>query len=382
MGDTDFTPTAEKVYLIKNPQKSTQNIKLPKPPKLPKKVEDAIRGSESVVMEGLGELLKGKENRKAIQEGNAWLRDWIKHPTTQSKINRDMYKRAEFLSNWLADYRKANPNTPIDNSLIDDLAVVYNQSQGFEPHAKEYNLFQQFLDNAGQYLGKEKKPIHIDNIGVSYTHLKSPKYRKDVQLGNITPNERYGSWISRSPFVSSKERIGTTIHEGTHDWTSSQALVDSGLRNISLKNTDPEIKKIYLEYEKLINLGKDPKAILGKDKAYLGYLAEPTEVHARLMELRYEFGLKPNTVVNEDIAKKIIKAVQDNKTTVNPKFVKVFGSDPKKLTELLNKFWVTLPAAVGVGALQQEKDGGVVSELSQKEIDKLVAQGYIIETVD
>jgi hypothetical protein len=33
-------------------------------------------------------------------------------------------------------------------------------------------------------------------------------------------------------------------------------------------------------------------------------------------------------------------------------------------------------------ALQQEKDGGVVSELSQKEIDKLVAQGYIVETVD
>jgi hypothetical protein len=50
-----------------------------------------------------------------------------------------------------------------------------------------------------------------------------------------------------------------------------------------------------------------------------------------------------------------------------------------------------IPAGLGVGAASQMqgqesnasfKDGGIVSELSQKEIDKLIKQGYIIEEID
>jgi hypothetical protein len=63
-------------------------------------------------------------------------------------------------------------------------------------------------------------------------------------------------------------------------------------------------------------------------------------------------------------------------------FIKPGDDAYKTLAKLLNKTPVVIPAAIGAGALQQEKDGGVVSELSQKEIDKLVAQGYIVETVD
>ena len=63
-------------------------------------------------------------------------------------------------------------------------------------------------------------------------------------------------------------------------------------------------------------------------------------------------------------------------------FIKPGDDSYKTLAKLLNKTPVVIPAAIGAGALQQEKDGGVVSELSQKEIDDLIAQGYIVEDID
>ena len=57
-------------------------------------------------------------------------------------------------------------------------------------------------------------------------------------------------------------------------------------------------------------------------------------------------------------------------------------SNFKILSDVLNKLPVAIPVAIGAAALQQEKDGGIVSELSQKEIQDLIAQGYIVEDVD
>jgi hypothetical protein len=62
--------------------------------------------------------------------------------------------------------------------------------------------------------------------------------------------------------------------------------------------------------------------------------------------------------------------------------IKTKGESYNVLSKLLNKTPVVIPAAIGVGALQQKKKGGIVSELSKKEIKDLVSQGYIVEEVD
>jgi len=43
---------------------------------------------------------------------------------------------------------------------------------------------------------------------------------------------------------------------------------------------------------------------------------------------------------------------------------------------------LAVPVTIGAAALQQEKDGGIVTSLSQKEIQDLISQGYIVEDVD
>ena len=100
---------------------------------------------------------------------------------------------------------------------------------------------------------------------------------------------------------------------------------------------------------------------------------------------------------NEFLNKGIINSIHDEITAkdigifyINHKgykdrilsFVKPGDDSYKTLAKLLNKTPVVIPAAIGVGALQQKKKGGIVSELSNKEIKDLVAQGYIVEDVD
>jgi hypothetical protein len=56
-----------------------------------------------------------------------------------------------------------------------------------------------------------------------------------------------------------------------------------------------------------------------------------------------------------------------------------FGKLSKGLNKMLS---LAAPVTIGAAALQQEKDGGIVTSLSQKEIQDLIAQGYIVEDVD
>jgi hypothetical protein len=57
--------------------------------------------------------------------------------------------------------------------------------------------------------------------------------------------------------------------------------------------------------------------------------------------------------------------------------------DQKDLKKYLKKlFTIVAPTIVGSSVLQNKKDGGIVSDLSKKEIDKLIKQGYIIEEID
>ena len=312
--------------------------------KLKNQLSDASSSTKNVIIESIGELKQGEANRKSIKKGNEWLHNWIKDPATQVKIDSDLNNKLEFA--------KILEKPEDVESAIKNIELIRSQSKNFKPNSKEYSLLKQFDENLQQYLSKDYKAknIHNDNLGVSYQHNYSPEVRNLIEKGEYSAPEKYGSWISRNPLISQPKRTSIAVHEGTHDWISADAFKKSGMRNVSLKMTNPEIKEDFLKWEQLRLDGKNPAKTMGEAKSYQAYLANPTEMHARIMQLRKEFVMSPDKTITPQFSKKIIDFVNKGSSKVDPDFLKVIDNDPKKLSELFNRFWTAAPY-VGAGYL-------------------------------
>lgn len=338
-------------------------------------LSNALQGTGSLFSQVKGELLQGSRNRKAIAEGNEWLSNWINHPTTQGKIDADM-------GNEINQFIKYYAGDDLDKQ-IEVLNLMKNQSKNFKPNSKEYPLFRQIIDNIDQYYGQKIEPIHDGNWGVSYQHGIHPVTRQGFEWGTKTPHDRYGSWISRTVDLPQAKRSSTAVHEGTHDWVSDLALTHSGLRNKMFANMNPTIKADYIQWKNLRSQGIDPETVMGKQRAYMAYLGNPTEQHARIMELRKGLGLKPNEVVTPDYAKEIGDWIDSGGSGIDPRFLDVIDRDPKKLANLFNELWVAVPAVgVGAAALQQEKKGGGIYLGAYKQVGgQLVAHDISVPSL-
>lgn len=342
-------------------------------------LNDKLSNLDAIISESLGYLTVNKKRQREIDAGNKWLKKWIDDPVTQSKIDDDF--------NYIAGRNNAD---------LDVHDIAYMQAKNFTPKSKMYSLKKQLKDYV-----KGKETIHSGNAGVSYLHGINPLYKWDFETGVASPSwERYGSWISRSPFL--KNQTNTTIHEGTHDWVDEFTLTNS-LQDWSIRQTlsDDKLKNLH-DWETLRNQGKDPAAILGKKKANEGYLSNPTEIHARIMELRKDFGLTPktSTEVTPSQAEEMLKKIKKGKTSIDKEFANVVDNNPDKLAFLFKRLWAAPVAITGTGAaatmmtnpfqgsdgLQQQKKGGSTNDyieidIPEEEIQKYIAQGYIVEPV-
>lgn len=298
-------------------------------------IKEGLTNLDYLIDESLGYLLKNRSNKKAIAEGNEWLKNWIQHPTTQNKIDKD------FADKLSTGFRK--------NSF--DLG--YEQAKNFVPVSKELPLSVQlatdFYPNKG-------------NLGVSYLHNVDPATRNLYLDPSYTPTW-YGSFISRSINSPYKKRVGTTIHEGTHDWASDFGLKSSGQYNFLERNINPKIAE-DLKYWKTHGNEKTTKD-LGRKRSYLAYLADPTEQHARIMELRKYLGHTPDFVATPEYAQKVINRINNlpiKNQPIDKNFFKVIDNDPQKLSDMFNRLWGAAPLGiVGASATQEYEKGGLKS---------------------
>jgi len=319
----------------------------------------ALQGSSNLFNEIIGELKQGKLNRKSIEEGNKWLQNYINHPSTQMRIDiaaEDAIKNIDQKYSWIGN---SPEDIPFKQALINEdsnfINLVREQTKKFKPNSKEYSLLKQFDDNLQQYLSiKAENSIHLDNWGVSYMHNVNPSSREFIKTGAKKPFDRYGSWISRRANQSQPTRVSTTIHEGSHDWISAEAFETLGQEKIALdpNNVSQEAINSYLKKQELINEGKTSEEILeilGKKENYVAYLAEPTEQHARIMELRAAANLPPDYSMDEATAKKMLEWIESGHSPVEKSFADIVDYDANKLKNLFNKFLVA-PTIMGVGA--------------------------------
>lgn len=335
-----------------------------------KNLPNSIKGTIDLMDQSVGELVQGSANRRSISEGNKWLEDWINHSSTQDKIRNDFY-----------DY-----GAPLDEAE----RLMYRQSKKFKPISKEYSLKNQLKDNIDQYKGSTEGYIHDGNYGVSYLHNEDP-YTRDFVFNNpelINQRNRKGSWISRSPEISQANRKSTTIHEGTHDWVSDAALSRSSQKWDILDLYKKETQDNFFEWDNLQRRGENPNKVMGTERATKAYYADPTEMHARVMELRHELNLKPDQYVTPKEASEIIDLINKGKSKVSKKFLDPIDSSPDKLSKLFNRLWGTVPAStVGTAGLSQQNEeqdtpqyqqgGATTDNMKKKKLEKYQNSGPV-----
>ena len=170
-------------------------------------------------------------------------------------------------------------------------------------------------------------------------------------------NERYDKAYV-APFGSNIK--ATAIHEGTHrvtradefipDWMKEEMTsVFSDFRD--LPKDSPHLKKIPWRVDDILG------------QTILDYYTEPTEIYARMMEMRHSTGLKPGQKVgNLWTGIQIQEGIQGNISGVSSRFFELI-KDVEGFTNLLNK----LPAVAGLTA------GGLAlssQEASAKDYEK------------
>ena len=89
----------------------------------------------------------------------------------------------------------------------------------------------------------------------------------------------------------------------------------------------------------------------------LEYLARPQEIHARVHELRKAFKLKPGQEVSPSKIEAIMTKGLKGETPVDEGFFRLLG-DKENFRKIFNKLPAYIPAAVGLGAASQNKNGG------------------------
>jgi hypothetical protein len=310
-------------------------------------ISDLINSTKSYYEQKAGEKLAGAENRAAIAEGNKWSKEWAKHPETARKIRQQIIDQKTF----------GNLNPEIfDRINTPETMESYRYLTSYEPQAAEFPLADQKRDLINTIKGNNiysTSMIHGDNLGVSYKHSRNPLWDTDIYI----PGSRGsgpGTWISRTPTMDQAARKSVTIHENAHDWLRENALEKLGYKDEIESHLTQDAMDANTKW---VESGHDTK------KNYLGYLADPTEVHARIMETRHHFGLTPTDKVTPEMAESMLEVIRQGKIpTINKQFADIFSS-PKGVAQLFNKLPVVAPVAVGVGAAatalpKEQKNGG------------------------
>jgi hypothetical protein len=337
-----------------------------------KAIGNAVRGDINSFRAGFGNELKGalttsKANRQAaIDEANEFSTNWANHPETKAKYEEAFRQRVKEIPSEVANefpYYSAAEQQLAVNDRLKQLSLGLVQASKFEGRAAEYSLKNQLSD----FLGGRQN-IHQGNVGVSYFHGTGPTARKGIEEGLIIPDKKLTqNWVSRSPKLSSYDRASTAIHENTHDWINSETLAESGQSDLIRSFRDPEVDKLFVKWEALREQGKKSNEIakiMGEENAYKAYLADPTEVHARIMELRNHFEATPATKMSTDQAARMMKMVEEGKTPVDPDFLQNFKT-PENFADAFNKLFTptAIVGGVGTGYLynknkEQKKLGG------------------------
>lgn len=251
----------------------------------------------------------------------------------------------EFLTRQasLKNAYKLNPKNLKSESGLDWMKQWYNDPEFIERYSDTgmfdpVNMQELIVDQLQQYQPKNYLDL-----------LKDKGIKEYLNFGPTTGGLSYGNpeniYINRAMYPFNKKGLESVrAHELTH-------LIE---RNGQLlgRADEKELLKPFIDAN---NIPKNPgffrREILG-DKPE--YFLDPTEIHARMNQARFELGLSPKDKFTEQMYDKIKK--QKNWFGMG-RYIK----DKKTFIDLMNKFWMA-PATfivAGDGELPKAKEGGI-----------------------
>lgn len=119
------------------------------------------------------------------------------------------------------------------------------------------------------------------------------------------------------------------------------------------------------------------------DKAYkknFEDIVAPEEMHSRIMTFRELAGFKPNQVITEKDVEDYFKKAGD-KLDPDIQDIKQVTKGTKSIVELLN-YMASNDGPSKDNIMDYAKNGGIVTSLTQKQINQYIKNGYIVESLD
>ena len=239
-------------------------------------------------------LLEVKDifNTKGKEQGVNWLKSWYNDPETVKKIKElKQYDNINSQSEAAKYSEAVYPNKKWDVEDVNRLTIP--KSSFFTKSFSNYDkIIPHTYDANGKFLRK---------IG-------------DTEGGKLVPKKT------------------VTIHEGTHQLTHNGGFFN--------KHTEDLLQQGFKK-------SKDETLPEWTGKIDASYYTNPTEIHARVNEIRHALNLKPTDVVTEDMFKNILNTGAGLE-------LKPYIKNKKLFIETMNKLPVALP--IGVGAYLKNKE--------------------------
>ena len=138
-----------------------------------------------------------------------------------------------------------------------------------------------------------------------------------------------------------KDIKSTGIHEGNHGLTDGNVYLPRSIQK--------ELIRIFGD-----NVGIPVRNAKGEFNSYKEYLQNPTEIYARIAELREYLKLTPDDILTDEMIDSLIKEGKEGKTPVHSVFFNMI-QNPQKLKDLFNKLPAVISAPLGTYYLQSQQ---------------------------
>lgn len=284
-----------------------------------------------------------------VDEGNAWTKEWYSNPITKERYDNFVAKGNPFINPKRAQedafFNSVIPGINLDKNLAlkRSATVARNNYDLLLNEGKLTQATKQKLNNEGTWAGVYKN--HTSN---AYVDILNPSFKKDFNVSN------------------------TVVHENIHALTNGEHGLLPEARNAlkaPFRSSDSEFLNNTSHYDK--------------------YLKNPTEIHARIGELRKTFKLKPEDQLNIEDINHIINEGLAGKTSVDSRWFQLI-KDKNQFKWLMNNAPVIVPATLGATAMtnKYQKGGFTKQDIynylfeDDEEIDTEVQAQEQIQQVD
>jgi hypothetical protein len=268
-------------------------------------------------------------NPEAIQSGLTVT------PRTKGFMNKAAKEAAVAEGNqWLRDYM-SDPLAAGKQMKWTPFSTAYPSVEGLRAE-----------QNLRKLLGGEdliEASRRFDPTNPQHWKILGEYYGDPINQGFTYTNHPYTHLDNRS--IAS-----TTAHEGSH-------ALDVGGEAFTIQAVE-DLQKPFR---------------LGIDK----YLEQPTEIHARIRQLRKDYGIGPRQKVTTGDVDRMIHDGLNGNTTISPRWFSMIA-DKVDFKDLMNKAPVLGGVGLGVGAASTLQEGDEVN-LSPSEIKRLKKLGYEFE---